>query len=206
MTAYSMEHTQDNCYPNTTVLVNKLGITEQSKLSFAEQRIVTGMYTQAETTVKFENVDFEFYKLLHKHLFEDIYEWAGTVRNINISKKGTVFCNASEIERVGKLKFQRLKELNFLKDLKRDLFLEELTELYNDLNFLHPFREGNGRTLRLFITLLVRNAGFDISFAKCDRDLLMIATIKAIQGDKTLLREVVEELVKSSISLSGENS
>lgn len=196
MAVYSMESAQDNCYPDTTVLVNKLGITEQSKLSFAEQRIVTGMYTQAETTVKFENVDFEFYKSLHKLLFGDLYQWAGTVRNINISKKGTVFCKASDIEKVGKLKFQRLKELNFLKDLERNSFLEELTELYNDFNFLHPFREGNGRTLRLFVTLLVRNAGFDISFAECDSDLLMIATIKAVQGDTSPLREVFAEIIR----------
>ncbi len=67
-------------------------------------------------------------------------------------------------------------------------FFNELTELYNELNMLHPFREGNGRTLRLFITLLVRNTGRDISFAECDSDLLMIATIKAAQGDLSMLK------------------
>ena len=62
---------------------------------------------------------------------------------------------------------------------------------------LHPFREGNGRTLRLFITLLVRNADYNISFAECDSDLLLIATIKAAQGDTNLLRDVFTDLVKS---------
>ena len=62
---------------------------------------------------------------------------------------------------------------------------------------LHPFREGNGRTLRLFITLLVRNADYNISFAECDSDLLLIATIKAAQGDTDLLRDVFTDLVKS---------
>ena len=75
-------------------------------------------------------------------------------------------------------------------------FFNELTELYNELNMLHPFREGNGRTLRLFITLLVRNTGRDISFADCDSDLLMIATIKAAQGDLSLLKSILESIVK----------
>ena len=142
------------------------------------------------------NVDFNFYKNLHKQLFDDLYEWAGTVRNINISKKGTVFCNSDDIERIGKLKFDRLKSLNFLKNTPKDQFLDELTELYHDLNMLHPFREGNGRTLRLFITLLVRNAGYNLNFSECDSDMLMIATIKAAQGDLSMLREVFSDIVR----------
>ena len=62
---------------------------------------------------------------------------------------------------------------------------------------LHPFREGNGRTLRLFVTLLVRNTGRDIDFNNADSDLLTIATIRAAQGDKSLLRSVFGELVLS---------
>ena len=196
MAVYSMEGTQHDCYLDTTVLINKLGITKQSELSFAEQRIVTGIYTLLEKETYFESVNFDFYKLLHRQLFCDLYEWAGTLRTINISKKGTAFCKVDELERLGELKFQKLAEMNYLKDLSRDDFLDELTELYNDLNMLHPFREGNGRTLRLFITLLVRNALYDISFSECDADLLMIATIKAAQGDLGLLREVFGGLIK----------
>lgn len=194
--AYSIDGTQENCYPDTSVLINKLSIKNQELLNLAETRIVTAMNIKAEKTAIFENVNFEFYKNLHKQLFGDLYEWAGTVRNINISKKGTVFCNADDLEKTGKLKFQRLAELNYLKKLNKSTFLDELSELYHDLNMLHPFREGNGRTLRLFITLLVRNAGYNLNFSECDSDLLMIATIKAAQGDLSLLREVFEELVR----------
>ena len=63
------------------------------------------------------------------------------------------------------------------------------------MNMLHPFREGNGRTLRLFITLLVRNTGRDIDFTRCDTDVLIIAAVKAAQGDISLLREVLEEII-----------
>ncbi len=75
-------------------------------------------------------------------------------------------------------------------------FIVELTELYHELNILHPFRAGNGRTLRLFITLLVRNADRDINLALCDTDMLTIATIKAVQGDLTMLRDVFEDIIE----------
>ena len=159
MAVYSLEGSQDSCYPDTTVLVNKLDIRTQELLTEAESVLVTSCSVKLEKTMRFENVDFDYYKNLHRQMFSDLYDWAGTVRRINISKKGTVFCNASDIERIGTLKFERLKKQKFLKEMKNDEFLDELTDLYHELNMLHPFREGNGRTLRLFVTLLVRNTG-----------------------------------------------
>ncbi len=195
MAFYSMEGSQKDCYPNTTVLINKLGIQDQSELNSVERQFVLLKSSQAEQETIFKNIDFNFYKELHKQLFGDLYEWAGTVRRMNISKKGTIFCNFKDIERIGTLKFQRLAEQNYLKGLTKSRFIDELTEFYHDMNMLHPFREGNGRTLRLFITLLVRNAGYTLNFSDCDNDLLMIATIKAAQGDFSLLKEVFSELV-----------
>lgn len=195
MAFYSMEGSQKDCYPNTTVLINKLGIQDQSELNSVERQFVLLKSSQAEQETIFKNIDFNFYKELHKQLFGDLYEWAGTVRSMNISKKGTVFCNFEDIERIGTLKFQRLAEQNYLKGLTKSRFIDELTEFYHDMNMLHPFREGNGRTLRLFITLLVRNAGYTLNFSDCDSDLLMIATIKAAQGDLSSLKEVFSELV-----------
>ena len=195
MAFYSMEGSQKDCYPNTTVLINKLGIQDQSELNSVERQFVLLKSSQAEQETIFKNIDFNFYKELHKQLFGDLYEWAGTVRRMNISKKGTIFCNFKDIERIGTLKFQRLAEQNYLKGLTQSRFIDELTEFYHDMNMLHPFREGNGRTLRLFITLLVRNAGYTLNFSDCDNDLLMIATIKAAQGDFSLLKEVFSELV-----------
>ena len=197
MAVYSLEVSQDSCYPDTTVLVNKLDIRTQELLTEAESVLVTSCSVKLEKTMRFENVDFDYYKNLHRQMFSDLYDWAGTVRKINISKKGTVFCNASDIERIGTLKFERLQKQKFLKEMKNDEFLDELTDLYHELNMLHPFREGNGRTLRLFVTLLVRNTGRDIDFNNADSDLLTIATIRAAQGDKSLLRSVFGELVLS---------
>lgn len=196
MAVYNIEGCQWNCYPNTTVLINKLDIRERAELNAVEKQITLLRAIQAEQETAFVNVDFEFYKSLHKILFGDLYEWAGTLRDINISKKGTVFCEYTELERIGRLKFERLKSQDYLRKISYDDFVAELTDLYHELNILHPFREGNGRTLRLFITLLVRNADHDIDFSLCDPDMLIIATIKAAQGDQSMLRAVFEEIIE----------
>ena len=192
---YTTEGSQENCYPDSTVLINKFNIRNQHELDMVEKQITLLRGVQAEQETAFTDVDFDFYKNLHKKIFGDIYEWAGSVRTVNISKKGTVFCNADEIEHIGALKFRRLKNMNYLKDMNDGKFLDELTDLYHELNMLHPFREGNGRTLRLFIALLVRNTDRDIDFGGSDSDLLMIAAIKAAQGDRMLLRQVFGELI-----------
>ena len=196
MAVYRVEGCSWNCYPGTTVLVNKLDIRDQAELDTAEKHITLLRGIQAEQETEFRDVDFEFYKRLHFTIFSDLYDWAGKLRTINISKKGTVFCKHDELETIGRLKFERLRSLDYLCGMSADRFLDELAELYHELNMLHPFREGNGRTLRLFITLLVRNAGHDTDFAGCDSDMLSIATIKAAQGDITLLRSVFEEIIQ----------
>ena len=107
-----------------------------------------------------------------------------------------MFCRAEAIAQIAERRFERLRQQNYLTGMASDVFVDELAELYDDLNQLHPFREGNGRTLRLFITLLVRNTGREIYFDRCDADLLMIATIQAAQGSRDLLRQVFSEIVE----------
>ena len=76
------------------------------------------------------------------------------------------------------------------KGLPHDEFVEKIVDFYCATNYLHPFREGNGRTQRAFLTQLIRNAGYDINWAEVDGDLLMIATIQAPQGVTNLLQQV----------------
>ena len=111
-------------------------------------------------------------------------------------QKGTVFCPAENIEQQASLTFRRLKEQNYLKGLPRNEFIEELTDFYCSTNYLHPFREGNGRTQRVFLTQLVRNAGYDLNWSEVDGELLMIATIQSAQGVTDLLRQVLGKSIK----------
>lgn len=193
---YSLDPLHDGCYENTTVLINKFDIKDEKQLDVMEQSITGLMIAKALIELPFENVDFEFYKMLHRYVFSDIYDWAGTVRTINMSKKGTNFCDAEKIAERGQAIFKRLKESGYLSRCKGDDFIAEFTDLYCDLNMLHPFREGNGRIQRLFLTMLLLNLDYSIDFSHIDKDELMIATIKSVSGDVFMLRDLFKENIE----------
>ena len=189
---YSMDPLRTDCYENSTVLVNKFDIRDEAKLD-AVERIAKAMME-----IPFENVDFEFYKKLHSYVFGDIYEWAGGIRSIDMSKKGTSFCSAIKINERAERIFLNLQTTNYLKSVPAEEFINEFTDLYCDLNYLHPFREGNGRIQRLFLNMLLRYNNKTINFANIDKDLLMIATIKSVSGDVFMLRDIFKESIKNS--------
>ena len=194
--AYSIDPIQDNCYPGTTVLVNKLHIHDEAALQEAEA-LATYVNASKLEQCPLEGVfDFAHYKAIHQFLFSDLYDWAWQIRTVNISKKGTIFCPAENIERQASLTFRWLKEQNYLKGLPRNEFIEEFIDFYCSTNYLHPFREGNGRTQRVFLTQLVRNAEYDLNWSEVDGELLMIATIQSAQGVPDLLRQVLGKSIK----------
>ena len=192
---YSIDLVSADYYPGTTVLINKYDIRDEETLHEVESVISSARFAEWLNMPKAESFDFEHYKAVHDFLFSDLYDWAGHVRVVNISKKGTRFTPADNIEGQAELIFKRLKERDCFKGLSHDEFVEEIVDFYCATNVLHPFREGNGRTQRAFLTQLVRNAGYDINFANMDTDLLMIATIQASQGVTDLLKQVFNESI-----------
>ena len=180
--SYSIDSITDDCYEGTTCLVNKFGIKNEKQLSEIEADITFAKTSKLEEIPLKGNFDLEHYKSIHKFLFEDLYSWAGELRKINISKKGTNFANADELEYLCTECFQRLKENNYYRNTDFDSFVENIVDLYCTLNILHPFREGNGRTERIFISQLIRFNGYDIVFSDIDTDYLMFATIQSAQG------------------------
>ena len=194
--AYSIDPISANCYPGTTVLINKFNIQDEETLGEVEGVISSARYAEWLNAPQLTDFSFEHYKAIHCFIFGDLYDWAGEVRTVNISKKGTAFIPAMDIENQAKLIFGRLKERNYFKDLAHHEFVTEIVDFYCSANNLHPFREGNGRTQRAFLTQLIWNAGYDISFADIDTDLLMIATIQASQGVTDLLTQFFDENIR----------
>ena len=190
---YSIDPISANCYPGTTILINKFDIKDEEKLNEIEVVLSSARYAEWESAPRSTTFDFGHYKAIHRFLFSDLYDWAGKVRTVNISKKGTQFTPSENIESQAELIFKRLRERSYFKGLPHSEFVEEIVDFYCITNTLHPFREGNGRTQRAFLTQLIRNAGYDISFADMDTELLMIATIQSAQGVTDMLKQVFFE-------------
>lgn len=192
---YSIDPVFANCYPGTSIPVNKFDIRDEDKLNEVESVIGSARYAEWMNAPKCETFDFEHYKAIHQFLFSDLYDWAGQIRTVNISKKGTLFTAAEHIEEQAALIFDRLKARNYFRGLLHNEFVEEIVDFYCATNILHPFREGNGRTQRAFLTQLIRSAGCDINFSDMDTDLLMIATIQSAQGVTDLLKTIFRESI-----------
>lgn len=193
---YTIDATESGCYPGTTVLINKLDLKNQAALDDAERISVTLRTLEIQSAPISDPYTFAYYCSLHRRLFGDLYDWAGELRTINLSKKGTNFCKASNLIHTGNALFRRLHDLNEFRGLNREAFISEIAEFYHDLNMLHPFREGNGRTERLFFTLLIRRAGYNINFSECDTDLLMVSTVLAAQGVMDQLLAFFDEAIQ----------
>lgn len=84
------------CYPGTTVLKNKLNLREQAELDAFEAEITA---QRAEETLPSGRLGYTHYRAIHKHLFQDVYSWAGKIRNVRISKAGSMFCYPESIDR-----------------------------------------------------------------------------------------------------------
>ena len=109
-------------------------------------------------------------------------------------KKRTRFLEASSIENIATKCFTRVKSGHF-EELSFREFAKRIAEYYNEVNYIHPFREGNGRAQRIYFTQLIRHYGYDINFADIDTDELMIATIQASSGVMDFLIEFFENSI-----------
>lgn len=192
---YSIDPISANCYPDSTVLINKFDIRDEEKLNEVESVLASARFAEWVNAPKADSFDFEHYKAIHYFLFSDLYDWAGQIRTVNISKKGTNFTPAENIEEQATLIFKRLRNCKYFKGLNHSEFVDEIVDFYCVTNALHPFREGNGRTQRVFLTQLIRNAGYDINFADMDTELLMIATIQSAQGVTDMLKQLFLESI-----------
>ena len=191
---YSMESLKDNCYDGTTCLVNKLNIRDEKVLQQVESSITLVKFSYLMSNPLPGSYDFEYYREIHRYLFGDLYDWAGEIRTINLSKKGTSFMKAEQIEASANACFERINSLDFSK-MSHDELIEEFADFYNTLNLIHPFREGNGRTQRLYFTQWMRHLGYDVNLSEIDKDVLMFATIYAAQGIMDGLKEIFSTLI-----------
>ncbi|MBB4642715.1 Fic/DOC family protein [Rhizorhapis suberifaciens] len=161
-------------YPGTETFRNRLGITDENSLTEAERRLTLARSAEAGRLTFPATADG--YRALHKHLFQDLYEWAGQDRTVNIAKGGSSFAAVPYVARELDKLFTDMSATNDFRGLPRDEFFDRLGNHINEINAIHPFREGNGRTMRQHAAQIARDAGHPIRIAAIDKDRWMEAS------------------------------
>ena len=135
------------------------------------------------------------YCRIHHHLFQDVYAWAGQYRTVRISKGDTSFCYPEHIPaQMGGL-FQKLQDADVFAGLAQEAFLDNLTPFLSELNAIHPFREGNGRTQLSFIGLLGEHSGHPFHFGRLDRETHLPAVVASHSDKLGPLRDQLRKLL-----------
>lgn len=194
--AYSINALKSDCYEGTTCLINKFDIKDENILKDLETTVTFCKITEYSLNPLLNTFDVNHYKAIHKYLFEDIYDWAGEYRTVDMSKKGTSFAKTESIDELMTKCFARLQNNNCFQDLDFDNFVDSIVDFYCVTNMIHPFREGNGRTQRLFLTQLINLNNYSIDFSEIDTDELMIATIQAANGVTDYLKDIFKSAIK----------
>ena len=140
--------------------------------------------------------DLAHLKTIHHHLFQDIYEWAGEIRETEISKGGSQFQFLQYIETGMADVHRRIVSHGFLKNLSKHDFADLAGEIMGDVNYVHPFREGNGRTQMQYLKQLAEQAGHGIDLTRIDRDLWMRSSRLAHQGNYQLMAHCIRDAIR----------
>lgn len=180
------------CYENSNVLINKLDIHDNILLKNAEAEVTIfklKLLSEEGVTGRFT---FTHLKNIHKFIFEDIYHFAGKYRTEQIGKSDTWFYPPNIIDESVKKLLNRLKSENNLRKLPEINFVERLSYYMAELNAIHPFREGNGRTIREFIRQLALYNGYELDWSSCEKDDILKASILSYD-DYTALEPILSQ-------------
>ncbi len=190
--AYTAEH-DPLCYPDTTVLRNKLGLLTQAELDEFELAV---SLTRADELWPTGLLDYDHYKALHRHLFQDVYEWAGQPRTIRIGKDGNWFCYPEYIDQHMHQIFNKLMQANYLASISAQEFAEQAAHVLAEINAVHPFREGNGRTQLALLSILANNAGQHFNDDALERDRVIKAMTDSFSGDEQPLAQLIADIIR----------
>ncbi len=186
---------QHYCYPpDYTVLKNKFDLRDAVALERVERRFAVERATQG---VPLGNFDLEHLCSIHHHLFQDIYEWAGQIRSVEISKAGNQFQLRRYILKGMADVHQRLEAINFLKGLGPEGFAAEAGKILGDINYVHPFRDGNGRAQALYLKQLASEAGHPIDLTRIDKAHWINASVAAYAGNYGIMSDCIRAAMQT---------
>ena len=173
------------------ILANKLGITDQVKLSKAEEKISKHKAKQLFDSGDIDKIEvgtFNGLSEIHRCLFEDLYDFAGKIREVNISKGGFRFAPVMYLK----------QSLEHIDTMPQSTF-DEIVEKYVEMNIAHPFRESNGRAMRIWLDLMLKKALKQvIDWNSVDKEEYLSAMERSVVKDieiKVLLRSALTDKI-----------
>ncbi len=174
------ERHSNYCYNNSNVLINKLNIKDFKKLQIYEAKITAAKLLSLRQKGIIGNFDVQHLNAIHTYLFEDIYPFAGKFRNENIAKGVFRFAEWEYIESELNNLLTKLKNENYLEGISKENLANRLAFYLSELNVLHPYREGNGRTIREFIRELALKNKYVLNLSKVSPKDFLDASMKSI--------------------------
>jgi len=180
----------------TGVLRNLANVTNSATLLLVESGAVAKRLAELQIyPVKIENSATLFE--IHKYLFQDIYSWAGNVRTVEISKGGKPFFPLSHFRNAFMFIDTLISEYRKISKKDKQQLSHKLAEILDNINYLHPFREGNGRTQREFMRLLALEKGLFLNLnPPNDGNVYERYMSGTITGDVKQLTELILEIIK----------
>lgn len=190
------ERNSSYCYENSNTLVNKLNIKDEKTLEKYEAKITAAKLLGLRQKGITGGFDVKHFMSIHTYLFEDIYPFAGKFRTEDIAKGVFSFAHWEYIDTELERLLNELKNETYLEGLPKNLLAERLAYYISELNVLHPFREGNGRTIREFIRQLALKNGYILNLKRVSPKEMLEASKKSVIDTMDLERLVENCLEK----------
>jgi cell filamentation protein len=183
------------CYPDSDVLKNKLGIINQEKLHEVEKKLTAIRINDLIRGPYQGRFDLDHLRGIHFCIFQDLYTWAGELRKIDIAK-GNMFCRAMFLENQADVVFSAIRKDGYLENLAYDQFVKRLAYHFSEINALHPFREGNGRSQREYIRELALYNHYAIDFTNTTEKEMLDASVDAFLCKYEKMEDLLDKCLR----------
>ena len=182
-------------YRGTNVLRNKAGMRDPAELDRFERRMTRQRGSEPLPTGDF---DLDHLRAIHRHLFQDVYEWAGKIRTVEISKGGDQFMFRQYIANGMADVHRRIVAADYFSNTTAGGFATEAGKIIGDVNYVHPFREGNGRTQLLYLQQLAARAGHALDLRHLAGPRWIEASKQANKADYEGMSSAIAEALEKS--------
>ncbi len=183
-------------YPGLNVMRNRLGIRQAERLAQAAYELTA--LRVATLPLGPSARGLPHLCAIHRHLYQDVFDWAGEIREIDIYQGDTRFCHFAYIEKEGNALMQDLEDEAYLVGLNPEEFVARLSHYYCEINVLHPFRIGNGIAQRIFFEQLAIHAGYQLNWRDIDPEAWAQANQSGAMGDLSALQTIFGKVVSEA--------